>query len=236
MSKKPLVSIIIPTLNRGELLKQTLKSVFRQSYKNFEVIVIDDYSNDNTGKLLEPFLKKDNFVYLRKNIKKNISRSRNFGIKIAEGDLIAFLDSDDLWFPKKLEKQVAKFKENPKAWLVYSDGITFYNYGKIKPHRYILGPAYTGKVFNKLYHQGNFIPTSSILVKKCVLDDIGDFDENLAVNEDVDLLLRICHKYEIDCVSEPLIKYRVHLKRISEDKIQMKINLQKVKKKYKEWV
>lgn len=235
MSKKPLVSIIIPTLNRGELLMQTLKSVFRQSYKNFEIIVIDDCSTDNTALQLQSFFKKENFVYLRKKIGQNISRSRNFGIKIAEGDLIAFLDSDDLWLPKKLEKQIAHFKKNPGTALVYSDGITFYDDKKHAPHRYILGKPHSGKIFHKLYHQGNCIPTSSILAKKEVFEKAGIFDENLTVNEDVDLLLRIAHKYEIDFISEPLIKYRVHCKRISNDKSQMDRNLRKVKNKYKEW-
>lgn len=239
MNQKPFISVIIPTFNRGELLIETLSSVYRQTYKNFEVILIDDNSTDNTLGLLKPFFKRENFIYCRKKIGKNISRSRNLGINLAQGELIALLDSDDLWLPQKLARQVEKFNHNPRAGLVYSDGITFYDKNsavKKCPHRYILGEAYTGKVFHKLYHQGNFIATSSILVRKEVLMKVGGFDENLAVNEDVDLLLRIALKYMIDCVNEPLIKYRVHKNRISEDKARMKKNLLKAKNKYAMWL
>jgi len=111
-SENPLVSVIIPTYNRAWVLKEAIDSVLAQEFKDFELIVVDDGSTDNTGEILDSY-EQDILVLRQSN--KGVSAARNRGIDAAEGRLIAFLDSDDLWLPRKLSSQVDFFNSNPAA-------------------------------------------------------------------------------------------------------------------------
>src|SRR3990170_2838516 len=114
----PKVSVIIPTYNREKYIVETLQSVFAQTFTDYEVIVIDDGSTDNTADVLRPYL--DRIVYIRKP-NGGQGSARNVGIKVAKGEYIAFLDSDDLWMPEKLELQVKYLDNNKDAGLVFTD-------------------------------------------------------------------------------------------------------------------
>ncbi|MCK5508758.1 MAG: glycosyltransferase family 2 protein, partial [Desulfobacterales bacterium] len=118
--KNPLVSVIIPTYNRGWILKETLNSVLAQDFTNFELIVVDDGSTDNTQDILNSY--KENIIVLQQN-NKGVSAARNMGITSASGRFIAFLDSDDLWLPKKLSIQVDFFNANTDALICQTEEI-----------------------------------------------------------------------------------------------------------------
>ncbi|MBI5065425.1 glycosyltransferase [Candidatus Woesearchaeota archaeon] len=201
----PKVSIIIPTYNRARLLETTLNSVFSQTYENYEVLVIDDGSTDDTEKVLKKFKK------IRYFKKKNggVSSARNLGIKNSKGNLIAFLDSDDLWHEKKLEKTVKKFK-NSNIALVYTNYLLFAKDDCAKKE--IKVPFYGKKTYEKLL-LGNFIPNSSVVIRKKVLKKTGLFYEGFnckASYEDWDLWLRITKMRCTGMVTEPLLFYRRH--------------------------
>ena len=201
-------SIIIPTYNQDYLLKKSLESVISQTFDNWEVIIINNFSNDETIKVFQSF--HDKRIKLI-NFKNNgiISSSRNYGLTLAKFPYIAFLDSDDIWFPKKLEKSFYLLNQgidivcHDEIWL-WSDGTKkLVNYGPEKRASY-----------NNLLFKGNAISTSAISCRKDLLFELNGFDENplMAGNEDYDLWMRISRteKYKFKFIREPLGYYRIH--------------------------
>lgn len=182
---KPNISVIITTFNRVSLLKKAIYSVLTQTYKNFEIIVIDNYSTDGTLKYLEQLNdKRINFYQIRNN--GIIAKSRNFGISKSLGKYLAFLDDDDWWGENKLLETNLKLNEGFD--LVYHN--VFLHGNKIKKSncRLLKKP-----IFDDLFCNGNPIVTSSVIVKKKLLFDIGKMSEekNLIASEDYDTWLKI---------------------------------------------
>lgn len=201
------ISTIIPAYNCADHIRETIESVFSQTVKDMELIVVDDGSADKTGDVLQSFGSKLRHIRHKEN--RGPSAARNSGVKESKGEYIAFLDHDDVWLPDKIEEQLKLFEKNKDLGLVYSN---FYYvdmagaqmgelFDNIKPHR--------GLVFEKLI-MSNFIPTSSVMVRKKVLDEVGLFDENFLISQDYDLYIRIAERCRIDFVERPLLKYRVH--------------------------
>lgn len=194
--KKSLVSVVIPTYNRAKELNRAIKSVLKQTYKKWELIIVDDGSTDDTKKVVQNYMKKYKkkikYLYQRN---KGQGAARNYGIKRAKGEFIAFLDSDDEWLPEKLEKQIKLFS-NPNIGLAYSAS----NLNK--------GPFYRGKVLMQLINK-NFITNSSVVIRRKVLKKSGYFGEEdwLRNIEDYDLWLRIALNFEFDYINKPLVKY-----------------------------
>ena len=199
-----LVSVIIPVYNRSAYLPTAVKSVLNQTYKNFELIIVDDCSDDETYFSIMPFLKDSRLTYyfLKKN--HGVSYARNFGIKKSKGELIAFLDSDDYWLPQKLEKQI-KFLIERKLSICQTEEI-WIRRGKFvnpkKKHKKI-----DGDIFEKSLELCIVSP-SAVLIKKEVFDKIGYFDEHMPACEDYDLWLRISLHYKVGLLSEKLIVKR----------------------------
>ncbi len=208
--KTPLVSVIIPTYNRAEMVQRAIKSILDQTYNNFEILVVDDASTDNTAEAVKN-MDNEKIVYI--NLQKNVGqcRARNIGIKKAKGEYIGFLDSDDEWMPTKLEKQIKVFNESndPDLGAVYSghfeiDEIKNKTDSKNKNFR-------KGKLYKDFL--SGFCPSTPtmFLVKKEALDQVKGFDENLPTFVDYDLWLRIAKlNYSFDYVPEPLIKKYEH--------------------------
>ena len=196
------VSIIIPTYNRAEFLTEALDSIMSQTYKDFELIVVDDGSSDNTKEVVKNFDGEIKYLY-RKN--QGVSAARNLGINEAKGDFLSFLDSDDLWERNKLEKQMDFFDKNKEAKVCYTDEI-WARKGKrvnqMKKHA-----KYSGNIFEKSLPLC-IISASSITIKKDVFARVGLFDESLIVCEDYDLWLRISNEYPVYFISEKLITKR----------------------------
>jgi len=194
--KDPLVSVVIPTYKRTEELKKAVKSAINQTYKNVEIIVVDDDPNSD----LKNLFKKQKVKYIKNEGVKGGSAARNTGIKIAKGKYIAFLDDDDEFLPKKIEKQVAVMESLSSEWF----GCYSWRFNA------------KGKIV-KCYKEGdltvevlsydfsfNFGGCSALLIRKKVLDDIGGFDESFRRNQDYELLLRLFKVGKINLIKEPL--------------------------------
>jgi|GEM_PF-457222 len=205
MNFNPLVSVIIPTYNYGYYIEGTIQSVLSQTFSDFEVIVVDDGSTDNTGEIVRQF--GDKVQYIRQD-NGGPNMARNTGIKAARGQYIAFLDADDKWLPEKLERQMPLIQRDPKIGLVYSRVYKFDQSGVIFGH-YPLGPCYRGKVMRQLYMR-QVITMSSALMKREVFKRVGLFDEKVTGPDDWDMWLRIAACYEFDFVPQPLALYRIH--------------------------
>jgi len=233
---KPLISIIIPTYNRANLLVKAIKSVFSQTYKNFELIIVNDGSTDNTKQIIDNFKKQTNKIKYIWEINSGTAKAKNTGIKNTEGKYIAFLDSDDEWLPKKLEKQLELFKKSTNSNLGFVGCNTFIIDKKNNKKLIYKIPKYKNIFYALLIN--NFICScSSVMVKKSVLDKIDFFDENLKIGEDWDMWIRIAQKYNFDFVNEPLLKYNIHSGNLSSAfAIEKKEkNIQSIFDKYKEY-
>ena len=228
--------MIMPTYNHAKFIGKAIESVLNQTYKDIELIIIDNYSKDDTEKIVTSY--KDNRIsYLKFRNNGVIAASRNYGIKYSQGDYIAFLDSDDLWLPEKLEKQVGLLKRTNEIAMVYTrykiikEGIIS---SKIFPKE---GKCKSGNIFKSLYLRP-FIACSSVMVKRSVLAQVGFFsaDPDLIAIEDTDLWLRISLKYRIKCTNGLfLIFYRIHSKSVSQGYIQNVRRSLLIKKRYKKY-
>lgn len=199
----PTVSVIIPTYNREKLLPKAIDSIKKQTFQDFEIIIVDDASTDNTESLIKNL--NDNRIKYYK-LEKNSGQciARNYGIKRAKGEFIAFLDSDDEWLPEKLKKQYDCFKKGPANL----GSVYCYPYSKdmIKNKTTLnRGAYYRGDIYNKFLE--GFCPStpSLFLIKKEALDKVNYFDEKLITFVDLDLHIRISKEYLFDYIDEPLI-------------------------------
>lgn len=207
------VSVIIPVFNRNILLRRAIDSVLNQKYKKFELIIIDDCSDENIDELIKKF--KDKRIKILKNdINKGVSYSRNFGIKNSNYNLIAFLDSDDEWLPDKLIRQVEYLEKNKNVNLIHTEEIWIRNGKKVnqkKRHKKSGGDIFISSLELCL------ISPSSVLLKNKIFKTYGYFDESLPVCEDYDLWLRITAFEEVGFISKPLIiKYGGHSDQLSK--------------------
>ena len=204
------ISVVIPSYNRKEFLKRSIDSAINQTKKPFEIIVVDDGSTDGT----ETMIKSDyDFVKFIKQKNKGVSAARNIGIEVSIGEWVCFLDSDDEWKKDKLEKQINSVKSNPGYKFFHSNEIWIKNGIRInqkKKHK-----KYGGDIFDKCLDMCRISP-SSVMIDKTVFDEVGNFNENLVVCEDYELWLRICDKYRVFFIDEPLIiKYGGHQGQLS---------------------
>jgi len=198
------VSVIIPTYNYAEFLPDALDSVFGQTFADWEAIVIDDGSTDNTREVIQPYLNDGRVRYHRTN-HIGASAARNLGISLATSPLIAFLDADDLWLPEKLERQVGLFRSDPDLGVTCTGQILVDEHGwllETKPRK-----LYRGHVLPQVFCE-NFVCFSSSMVRRAVIDDVGPFDEEIQLAIDYEFWLRAARRYRFDYVDEPLTLYR----------------------------
>ena len=205
------ISVVIPTYNRIALVERAIDSVLRQSIKPFDIIVVDDGSDDGTSEMIQKKYRSINLVQQQNS---GVSAARNNGIKHAKGDWISLLDSDDEWTGKKLENQVDRLIKNPDYHFCHTNEIWIRNGVRVnqkKRHQ-----KYGGYIFDKCLDICRISP-SSTLFKKNILEHVGWFDNHLPVCEDYDLWLRITADYKILFVDEPLIiKYGGHTDQLSQ--------------------
>ena len=226
------ISIIIPTYNRANLITQSVQSVLNQTYKNIEIIVIDDGSTDNTQKIINKINDK-RIRYIKFNKNNGASYARNIGIKIAQGKYISFQDSDDLLNNKKLEKQVKNLKKN-KSCLDFCKFSIHINdsYNVVFPSNYTEINISNKQLYDELLDKGNFISTQSILVKKSYIQKYL-FDINLPRLQDYDLVLRIIPKVKVSYTNEILLDIYHQNDSISNSPLKMKKAIKILKKNYK---
>ena len=215
-----LISVVIPTFNRGNLIVRSVNSVLNQTYSNVEVIVVDDGSSDNTFDLISKINDK-RLKYYKLESNKGANFARNYGISKASGKYIAFHDSDDVFRPDKLRLQLENMKRNK----------SFLDFCKVcinlsSDDSFILPNDDMDKEFNNdsflnVLCKGNFISTQAILVKREVLDKIN-FDDSLPRFQDYDLVIRICSKYKVSYTNDILVDLYRQDDSISNSSLKLK--------------
>lgn len=208
----PKVSVIIPTYRRPDFLRRAIASVLSQTFKDFELLIINDASQDNTGQLVES-IPDDRIRYHCNETNKGGAASRNRGIRQAQSTYIAFLDDDDEWLPQKLELQVGLLDQSPTEV-----GGIYTGYERIQratgQSLGITMPTKRGDLSYELLLNNPLAGTSGLLLKKECFEEIGLFDEELPSYQDYDLWIRISKKFSFDYVNEVLYRYYVHDKKI----------------------
>lgn len=194
------VSVIIPTYNRARKLLRAISSVLYQTFIDYEVIVVDDGSNDETAACLEPLMGR--IEYLRHPDNMGVSAARNKGIKASRFPFIAFLDSDDYWLPKKLSTQMDFFKRKPEAVACQTEEVWIRKGLRVNPRKRHLKPS--GEIFVPSLKLCLVSP-SAVVLKRSLLDEVGLFDEDLPACEDYDLWLRISCRYPIHLIPRRLV-------------------------------
>jgi glycosyltransferase involved in cell wall biosynthesis len=219
------VSIIIPTYNRGWIIKEAIESVLAQDFIDFELIVVDDGSTDNTSEILHSY-REDITVFQQNN--KGVSAARNRGLSEASGRFIAFLDSDDLWLPQKLSRQVDFFNSNPDALICQTEEIWIRNNVRVNPKKRHKKPS--GMIFEPSLALCLVSP-SAVMIRRSLFEKIGGFDETLPACEDYDLWLRISCRYPVFLIDTPLIiKRGGHSDQLSASSGLDKFRIKSIKK------
>ena len=207
---QPYISVIIPTYNRLNLLKETVESVRHQTFRDFEIIVVNDGSTDGTAKWLDT---QGDLKHLDQE-NKGIATSRNNGAAAAEGEWFAFVDHDDLWAPDKLEIQAEFMKRNPDVGLVAARHVRLSQKPpKVRNHRWIKGDLLV-KVFSE-----SFIHTSSVIIRRDVFRAINGFPARYRFADEFDVWLKIAANYPVAYVYDPLVFIRFYESNTSHDRI-----------------
>jgi glycosyltransferase involved in cell wall biosynthesis len=194
------ISVIIPTYNRRSLLARAINSVLEQSFKNFELIVIDDGSCDGTKELIEQQFSEKLIYFKQEN--RGVSNARNRGVEMSCGEWVAFLDSDDYWHPDKLKQQISFLQKNVAIKALQTQEF-WRRKGKIvNPLQRYSKPQ--GWIFEESLKVCTISP-SSLIISKTVFIDLGGFDEELKVCEDYDLWLRLTPNYRVELLEQSLI-------------------------------
>ena len=203
------VSVIIPTYNRAKLIGRAIQSVLNQSYRDFEIIVVDDGSTDNTEEVVKSF-NDERIKYIRHRKNRGGSAARNTGIKVAKGEYIGFLDDDDEWLPEKLEKHVEKFQVSSKnVGVIYCGSNIVLESSRVSVKKFV--PVLRGNLFlNFLENNCIIMGGSTFIVRKECFKRVGLFDEALPTQQDWEMLIRISRYYEFDIIPDALVKYYIH--------------------------
>lgn len=194
------VSVIIPTYNRAIKVARAISSVLYQTFRDYELTVVDDGSDDGTSAVLSQF--RRHITCLAHPENRGVSAARNTGIRASEGSLIAFLDSDDYWLPEKLAAQVTFFQKNPDALICQTQELWIRRGRRVNPGERHLKPS--GDIFEPSLKLCLVSP-SAVMVRRELLDEVGLFDETLPACEDYDLWLRLSCKYPIHLIETPLL-------------------------------
>lgn len=204
----PVVSVVVPTCNRPEMLRATLSSILSQTLHNLELIVVSDGLDNETRSVVESF-DESRVVFIEQPAAGRPSVPRNRGIALARGQFVALCDDDDVWSPEKLHKQVALMEKHPEAGLCYTNSVTLRdgrvgNTPRIRPGEFARN--FTGLIWR------NSICNSSVLLRREIFETVGLLDEDprLSPFDDYEMWLRIAHRYPLVYLDEPLVTYRVH--------------------------
>ncbi|MCB0406814.1 MAG: glycosyltransferase [Bdellovibrionales bacterium] len=216
-SNNPEVSVIVPTYNRLQTLPRAIHSILDQSYKNFDLWIVDDGSNDGTREWVQTELLSNSDQpiechYLRTN-RKGVSHARNKAIQLSRAPWIALLDSDDEWLPTKLEKQLSFARQYPDIPLIHGEEIWVRNGVRVNPMKKHKKSG--GRIFEMCVPICCISPSTS-LIQRRIFDEVGLFREDFPVCEDYDLWLKITSRYPIGFIEDPLItKYGGHEDQLS---------------------
>ncbi len=223
MQKTYSISVIIPSYNRKSTIKRCIDSILIQTYQIFEIIIVDDGSDDGTLEFIEKEYKSDKRIQIIKQNHKGAQAARNTGIRVAQGEYIAFLDSDDEWLPDKLAVQVQELKKNPNV-VICGDGIIqqdwlgsipkVYDVKERKNNRIGVKKPFklhgkSGYVYKEILNN-SFCLFQALLTSKRYLLNIGMLDENVPAYQEWDTAIRLAEKYEFVYLHKPLFVYHLH--------------------------
>jgi glycosyltransferase involved in cell wall biosynthesis len=225
------IAVIIPCYNAQKTIQTTLESVLQQTFGQFKIYVVNDGSTDDTSIVLSKFQEKySEKIDIITQRNQGQARARNRGIQESSEEYIAFIDSDDLWHPEKLEKQFSFLKANNNIGMCYTQGLEI-DEQENKIGTIPVNPLYKGDCFQRLILSNNIV-ASSVMVRRSVLDRVGMFDTSLGACENWDLWLRISKEFLIDFLDVPLTYYRIHQNNMSQNSDKMYRNRKKVLEKH----
>jgi len=220
ISEKPLVSIVIPTYKRPTYLERAIDSAFNQSYKNIEIIVVDDNDANSefrseTEKLMDCYLNVANIFYIKHEFNKNGAAARNTGLKKASGDYITFLDDDDEMLPERIESQISLMERLDETW-----GACYTKYKKLEGNNqiHISSENRQGNLYVQALMRSIYIGSgSNLLIRKNVVEEVSGYDESFSRNQDLEFLARILEKYKLAFIDECtlIIHYEVREKKLT---------------------
>jgi len=209
----PTVSVVITTYNQAHYIGATIGSVLSQTLQDFEIVLVDDGSTDDTLARIGPY--RDRIAYIHQS-NGGVAAARNAGVRRSSGRLIAFLDGDDLWDPEKLEHQVAAAMAHPESGMIVVDGVEFSPDAILR--RSLLGSplqpllrgqaSITLRCYEELIRNNLISTTSQVMIPKAVIDEVGLSDERFPVSSDWDLYLRIAANHAITFMGQKLVHYR----------------------------
>lgn len=223
-----LVSIIMPVYNGQKFISKSIESVLAQSYKNWELIIINDGSTDMTEEVVIKFQNLTNKIKYFYKANEGQVKATNFGILKSNGEYISFLDSDDLWEPDKLKKQVNFISQNKNIDFLYS------KYNSIDENGNVL---FTNISHDCINHYMNllkrcYIGRLTVIVKKSILIELNLFDESLHSTDDWDMWIRISNKFKLSFLDEVIASYRIHPQSMSKNSYNQLLNVSKVFSKH----
>lgn len=208
LKQQPLISVVIPSFNHAAFIKQAILSVFCQSYKNFELVVVDDGSTDGTPDLLSELQLEYPFKFIAQE-NQGVCRTLNRGIiELSKGDYIGLLGSDDLWHEEKLELQLQQLKRNPASEFCFGQALRFKELQQSTIGSAFPRQCHTGNVLGKVFLRQH-VPAGTIIFSRGLFDKVDGFDETLA-EEDWDFVIRCAAETEFCAVNAPLLYYRQH--------------------------
>ncbi len=213
---EPLITVIVTTYNRRDLLGETIQSILNQTFTNFELIVVDNMSADGTSEYADS-IQDERVSYYRSPNHGVIAVNRNYGIRLAKGEFLAFCDDDDLWLPHKLATQMAVLSENDQAVMCYGQAECFID-DKVVKERMSNRVVKTHHYFNLL--RGNYMANSSVIIKKSIFDQLGLLNESPDIREDYEMWLRVARNFQITSTEEILIKYRLHVNNVAGNRLK----------------
>ena len=196
----PQVTVILPTWNRADWLQKSIESVLVQTFRDFELVVVDDFSTDSTAEILAAYSGKIRSIFLTKN--RGVSVARNAAISTSDSEWIAFLDSDDFWHPEKLQKQIAQTKNRPECPIHFTDEIWIRKGVRVNPKK--KHQKKEGWIF-KPSLELCLISPSTVLLRRELFEIHGLLDETLPICEDYDLWLRLTAKHPVALLNEKLM-------------------------------
>jgi glycosyltransferase involved in cell wall biosynthesis len=209
----PFITVIIPTHNRATMIERALQSVYAQTWRDFELIVVDDGSTDGTSELAMVRSGDPRLRVLRLPENRGVSYARNVGVRAASAPWIAFLDSDDEWLPAKLERQIRWTKEHPAGNVVQTKEIWIRRGQRVNPPK--THEKFGGDLFAASLERCMITP-SSVLLRKALITESGGFNEMLPACEDYDLWLKITCRHTVGLIEEDLlIRYGGHADQLS---------------------
>lgn len=224
-----MISVVMPTYNRAKTIERAVYSILNQTYQDFEIIIIDDNSNDNTEQIIKE-INDERIRYIKNSVNKGANESRNIGVREAKGDFIAFQDSDDEWVKNKLELQIIAL-EKTNSDVVASGFFRYEDDGTVStiPEKEIKDEEIATKIMF-----GNFISTQTVLGKKvCFIDE--EFDPSFPRMQDWELMIRISRKYKVHYMNTQLANVYIQGNSISKDNAKGIKALNMILDKYKDF-